>query len=153
MARVLGERMVARRRGHIVFISSIAGKVSTAQTPLYSATKFGLRGASLGLRKDLARHGVGVTTVFPGFIRDAGMFAETGVKLPAGVGTRSPTQVAEAVLHAVRDNPAEIVVAAAEQRLAAWVAGVSPGLIEVAERLYDTSSIADEVAEKQRGKR
>ena len=42
------------------------------------------------LRADLRGSGVGVTTVFPGFIRDAGMFADAEVKLPAGVGTRTP---------------------------------------------------------------
>ena len=57
---------------------------------MYSATKFGLRGFSLALREDFRPHNVGVTTIFPGFIRDAGMFASTGVVLPPGAGTRSP---------------------------------------------------------------
>ena len=57
---------------------------------LYSATKFGLRGFALALRQDLAPHGVGVSLVSPGFIRDAGMFADSGVKLPPGAGTKTP---------------------------------------------------------------
>ena len=43
---------------------------------VYSATKFGLRGFALGLREDLRTHGVGVSVVLPGFISDAGMFAD-----------------------------------------------------------------------------
>ncbi len=53
---------------------------------IYSATKFGLRGFALGLRQDLAPHGVGVSVIAPGFIREAGMFAEAGVKLPPASG-------------------------------------------------------------------
>ena len=45
------------------------------------------------------------------------MFAEAGVKLPLVLGTRSPEDVAAAVLRAVRKDPAEIDVAAVEQRL------------------------------------
>ena len=58
------------------------------QTAIYNATKFGLRGFAAALRADLHDSGVGVSAVFPGFIRDAGMFADSGVKLPPGVGTR-----------------------------------------------------------------
>ena len=112
MARAAVPGMLERGRGHVVFISSISGKVASEGTSLYSATKFGLRGFALGLREDLHGSGVGVTTIFPGFIRDAGMFADTHVTLPRGTGTRSPEDVAAAVLRAVRDDPAEITVAA-----------------------------------------
>ena len=70
LARALAEPMVARGRGHLVFMSSLSGKVATAHSALYSATKFGLRGFSLGLRQDLAGSKIGVTTIFPGFIRE-----------------------------------------------------------------------------------
>ena len=74
--------MIDRGHGHLVFISSLSGKVASPASSIYSATKFGLRGFALGLREDLAPHGVGVSVVLPGFIRDAGMFAEAAVKLP-----------------------------------------------------------------------
>ena len=52
-----------------------------------------------------------MTTVFPGFIREAGMFADSGVKLPRGVGTRTPDDVARAVIRGIEKNRAEIDVA------------------------------------------
>lgn len=67
---------------------SVSGKVAAPGTSIYSATKFGLRGFALGLREDLHGTGVGVTTIFPGFIRDAGMFADTKVTLPRGAHKR-----------------------------------------------------------------
>lgn len=90
LAKLLAEPMAARGRGHLVFISSLAGKSAQPGSSLYSATKFGMRGFALGLREDLRDRGVGVSTVFPGFIRGAGMFAEAGVELPKGVATRTP---------------------------------------------------------------
>src|ERR1700722_1754288 len=84
LAHALAPAMVARGRGHLVFLSALAAKAASPASSIYSATKFGLRGFALGLRQDLAPHGVGVSLVSPGFIRDAGMFADTGVKLPPG---------------------------------------------------------------------
>ena len=51
LTRALMPGMVDRRRGHLVFISSLSGKVATARSALYSATKFGLRGFATGLRE------------------------------------------------------------------------------------------------------
>jgi short-subunit dehydrogenase len=153
MARRAAEAMVARGRGHIVFISSISGKVATMGSSVYSATKFGLRGFSLGLREDLRAHGVGVTTVFPGFIRDAGMFANSGVKLPPGAGTRSPDDVARAVLRAVRKNPAEIDVAAFDQRFGVFLAGFSPSLTASLARMLGGAKVARALAEARSNKR
>ncbi len=152
-ARHFGERMAGRGRGSIVFISSISGKVATAGQSLYNATKFGMRGFALALRGDLEAHGVGVSTVFPGFIRDAGMFADTKVSLPAGAGTRSPDDVARAVLKAVRKNVAEIDVAAFEQVLGAQLFAISPGMVNALTKASGGEKIAAAMSEAQKHKR
>jgi short-subunit dehydrogenase len=149
----LAPGMVARRRGQIVLVSSLAGKVASPGTSLYSATKFGLRGFALGLREDLRPAGVGVTAVYPGFIRDAGMFAESRVQLPPGVGTRSPEDVADAVLRAVRDDPAEIDVASFEQRFGALLAAVSPAFASRVQGALGAAALSHAVGEGQRHKR
>lgn len=153
MARRAATGMLARRRGQIVLISSISGKVAAPGTSIYSATKFGLRGFALGLREDLHGTGVGVTTVFPGFIRDAGMFADTKVALPRGAGTRSPEDVANAVLRAVREDPAEITVAAIEQSFGALVAGVSHPLVASLQRWLGGTKVSEQIAAAQAHKR
>ena len=96
LAHALLPAMLERGSGHLLFMSSIAGKTTVPGNPLYHATKYGLRGFAAALRADLHHSGVGVSCVFPGFIRDVGMFAESGIKLPPGVGTRSPQDVARA---------------------------------------------------------
>jgi short-subunit dehydrogenase len=145
--------MAARRRGSIVFISSISGKVATAGQSLYNATKFGMRGFALALRGDLEPHGVGVSTVFPGFIRDAGMFADTKVALPRGAGTRSPEDVARAVLRCVRGNPAEVNVAAFEQVLGAGLFAVAPGVVAALTKASGGEQIAAQMSAAQKHKR
>ena len=84
LSRALYPAMVERGSGHLVMVASLAGKAASPRSSIYNATKFGLRGFALGLRTDLVPEGVGVSLVSPGFIRDAGMFAESGAKPPPG---------------------------------------------------------------------
>jgi short-subunit dehydrogenase len=153
LSRALIPGMIARREGHLVFISSLQGKAATPGAPLYLATKFGLRGFALGMREDLRGHGVGVSTVFPGFIRDAGMFANSGVSLPPGVGTRSPQDVADAVLRAIDEDRAEVDVAPFGLRVGAAIAGLAPSLAAGVSRRLGSHEIASAVAETQRNQR
>ena len=66
------------------------GRWAAPGTSVYAATKFGLRGFALVLREDLRAAGVGVSVVLPGFVRDAGMYADAGVRLPPWRGHREP---------------------------------------------------------------
>ncbi len=153
LARALAPSMIDRRRGHIVFMSSLSGKSANPASSVYSATKFGLRGFALGLREDLRPHGVGVTVVLPGFIREAGMFAQAQVELPRGVGTRSPDDVARAVIHAVQHNRAEAEVAPLGLRLGAKFASVAPEIAAAASRRLGSERVAADLAQGQRAKR
>ena len=128
LARLLAAPMAERRSGHLVFVSSLQGKAPTPLSSLYTATKFALRGFALSLRLDLTDHGVGVSCVSPGFVSDAGMFAESGAQLPAGVGTVKPEAVAAAIVRAIEHNRAELAPAALGLRVGARVAGLAPVL-------------------------
>jgi uncharacterized protein len=153
MAHKLIEPMRSRGGGHMVFISSLSGKAAAPSSSLYAATKFGLRGFSLGLREDLHRFGIGVSVVNPGFIRDAGMFAESGAKLPPGVGTKTPEDVGAAVVRAIEKDRAEIDVAPIALKLGASAAGMLPGPVSLIQRRLGSDKIAAGVAEGQRNKR
>jgi short-subunit dehydrogenase len=126
MARALYPAMVERGQGHLVFVASLAGKAASPRSSIYNATKFGLRGFALGLRTDLGPQGVGVSLVSPGFIRDAGMFADTQAKPPPGLGTATPAAVGTAVVKAIEANKVEISVAPLAARAAAHLALVTP---------------------------
>ena len=153
LARALAPRMRERGFGHLVFISSLSGKMASAGASVYNATKFGLRGFSFALNEELRGTGVGATTVFPGFIRKAGMFADAEVKLPRGVGTRTPDDVAKAVIRGIEQNRAEIDVAPLSLASGARVFGVAPRLIAGINRRLGSDPLTDAIAEGQRDKR
>lgn len=152
LTRALLPGMLERRRGHLVYMSSMSGKVATLRASLYNGTKFGLRGFAFGLREDLRDTGVGVTTVFPGFISDAGMWGDSGLKPPSGIGTRTPQQVADAVLAGIDKDRAEIDVAPLLVRAGGWFSGAVPGVIAAVTR-RGGSELGDELAEAQKAKR
>jgi short-subunit dehydrogenase len=116
MARAIAPSLRERGSGHLVFIASLAGKAASSRHALYGATKSGLRSFALGLRQDLARDGAGVSVICPGFIREAGMFAESGKEPPMKLGTSAPEEVAAAVAEAIEKNKAELDVAPLRQR-------------------------------------
>lgn len=153
LARALAPGMVERRRGHLAFISSLSGKTASPASSVYSGTKFGLRGFALGLREDLRRQGVGVSVVLPGFVREAGMFADSRATLPPGVGTRSPEEVARAVISAIDRNRAEVVVAPVSMRVGATIGGAAPMVASAVSRLLGSERIAADIAAGQRDKR
>jgi short-subunit dehydrogenase len=126
LAHALFPEMLERGAGHLVFVSSLSGKSASPRTSVYNATKFGLRGFALGLRSDLAPRGIGVSLVSPGFVREAGMFADAGGKTPPGLGTTTPAAVADAVRKAIVADKVEIAVAPMLDRMAAHVGMVSP---------------------------
>ena len=153
LTRLLLPAMKARGRGHHVYVSSMSAKVPTADASLYAATKLGLRGFSQGLRAELAPVGIGVSTVFPGFVRDAGMFAETGITLPPGVGTSSPEEVAAAVVRAVVRDRGEIDVAPVGLKASGVLNGLFPGVPARIAAKIDGGRVGSEMAAAQKLKR
>ncbi len=152
LSRLLVEQMAERGSGHIVLISSLAGRTAQAGGSLYSATKFGLRGFGQALRADLRDRGVGVSVVFPGFIRGAGMFHDSGAKLPGFVGTNTPGDVAAAVLRAIEQNRGEVVVAPLSMRAGSKFAELAPATAARAAARLGGDQVAQQLRDGQTAK-
>lgn len=145
LSRAAAAAMASRGKGHIVFVSSMGAKAVGPSLGVYAATKAALRALSLALRQDLRSAGVGVSVIFPGPIRDAGMWAEAGLPTPRGAGrSRTPEAVADAAVAAVSRNRAEIEVASPALRLGAVLAQLRPDWFVALGRRAG----ADEVAAK-----
>jgi short-subunit dehydrogenase len=154
LTRELVPGMQERGSGHLVYVTSLAGKAISPRASLYSATKFGLRGFALGLREDLWKRGIGVSLVTPGFVRDAGMFADSGAKPPPGFGTTTPEKVADAVLSAIERNRHEVEVAPIVTRVLSNFAMRHPEIAaRIAYRRGAGTRIAERVASGQADKR
>ncbi|HET9625001.1 MAG TPA: SDR family NAD(P)-dependent oxidoreductase [Kofleriaceae bacterium] len=108
--------MAERGGGQIVNLSSILGIFPATNVTAYVASKFAVLGFSQSLRAELAEHRVGVTAICPGMIatgiidgsRMAGAAGSRRAQVAARFSARglSPDRVADAILDAVRTNPA-----------------------------------------------
>jgi short-subunit dehydrogenase len=113
--------MLRRKTGHIVNLSSLAGKSATPYNVPYSVAKGGLILFSHSLRLELRDTGVSCSVIVPGFISEVGMFAdkakEHDVSAPVMAGTSRPEAVARAVVRAIKSDVLEIIVAPGPMRL------------------------------------
>lgn len=144
--------MLERGSGHFVYVSSLAGKTPSPRSSMYNASKFGLRGFALAFRQDLHGSGVSASLVLPGFIRDAGMFADANIDPPPGMGTSTPQAVADGVVSAIESDRAEVTIAPPQQKVAAMLGHVLPSVAARVQR-GKGASIADNLASGQRDKR
>ncbi|MEL6853713.1 MAG: SDR family oxidoreductase [Cyanobacteria bacterium J06607_13] len=127
LCRLLLPGMLARQTGHIVNISSGAGKRGAPFNSVYSATKSGLINWSDALRLELSNTPVNVSIVCPG-ITDAGMFHALGTEAPEGMAVTPPAEVAEVVLQSILKNQPEVMLDGLTNRVFAALCQLSPQL-------------------------
>jgi len=133
LARLLVPGMVARGRGHLVLVSSIAGCLGVADEAVYAATKAGLRTFADSVR--LAHQEIGVTTVVPGVV-DTPFFTRRGAAYDRTRPKPVPSDaVATALLDAVRRNRSEVFVPA-WLRFPARLHGAVPSLVGRLQRRF-----------------
>lgn len=126
--KALLPQMVERRRGWLVFVASIGGKIGVPEESAYAASKFALVGLAEALSIEVEDAGVHVLTVCPGTVRTDFFDDEALARMPP-VSRRSmiePEEIVEATLGALATGKREITV---PRRLAsAYVArALAPG--------------------------
>ncbi|MBB5914824.1 hypothetical protein BJY24_003691 [Nocardia transvalensis] len=99
--------MVERRRGHVVNVASLAGKIPLPGLAVYNASKFAAVGLSAATRLEFAEYGVSVSCVLPSAVRTR---LSSGLALGHGLPTVDPEDVAAAVLRTCRTRRAEVAV-------------------------------------------
>ncbi|MBM3922469.1 MAG: SDR family NAD(P)-dependent oxidoreductase [Sphingomonadales bacterium] len=106
VAHAVSKKMAARKKGHIINIGSTAAKVVYEKGNTYCATKFAVDALSQGMRIDMLRHGIKVTTINPGaaetefsLVRFKGD-AETAAKVYEGIKALQAEDVANVIYYA-----------------------------------------------------
>ncbi len=69
LTKIVSQKMIKRKSGSIINIGSIFGHISKSQRSSYSATKAGLEGFTKAASLDLAKYGILVNSVCPGFVK------------------------------------------------------------------------------------
>lgn len=146
--------MLARGRGRIVNVGSVMGGVGFAGFGVYCATKFGLRGFSEALRRELKGSGVSVAYVAPRYTRTAlNTAAMDRMARAVRMNTDGPETAAGAVVAAVNGVKPEHTIGVME-RLLVRVNGLLPGAVDTAlatlnRRMLDHADAAGEIVERR----
>ena len=134
--------MIARRKGHIINMSSVAGWVAAPTYCIYAASKFAVRGFSEALRREVNIYGIRVSVLHPGsvateFSQRARIKRKTGTTTPASLRL-SAEEVAREVLHLTR-KPRRDLVIPWQMRLVVWSNKFFPRLVDwIVERTFVT---------------
>jgi len=133
VAREVLPHMIQRRSGHIINMGSMGGLVASPTYTIYSASKFGLRGFTEALRREVGVYDVHVSGIFPGavnteFKQHAGINRKTGRTTPDSL-LLEPEQVARAVLSVVR-RPRRDLIIPWQMRLTVWMNILFPGIVD-----------------------
>jgi hypothetical protein len=126
--------MIKQRSGHIINIASMAGFVASPTYTVYAASKFGLRGFSEALRREVGIYGIKVSTIYPGavsteFGAKAKINRKTGRTTPSWLRL-SPDQVVR-VVRGVVDHPRRSVILPWQMRLVVGLNQYFPGFVDL----------------------
>jgi short-subunit dehydrogenase len=131
LTRAVLPGMLERRHGAVITVGSLAGRV--AMEPLYSASKYGLRGFSLALRRQLSGSGVSVSLVSPGNIRTE-MTRDVPGRMP------EPDLVATTIAELITHPRRELIVPR-KHYVISWVEQMLPAVTDFAHRSRNWSRV------------
>ncbi|KAL3943180.1 MAG: hypothetical protein SGBAC_002741 [Bacillariaceae sp.] len=138
LAKALVPKMVEKKSGNIIWISSVQGLIGIPSRTSYAASKFAVQGYCESLRAEMASSGVTVHVASPGYIR-------TGLSLAALTGNgkphaqmdettangADPDEVAVNTLKSVAEGKGDFVLAASfSSKVAIWLRLLFPSMLQ-----------------------
>ncbi|XP_075686133.1 dehydrogenase/reductase SDR family member 7B isoform X3 [Rhinoderma darwinii] len=133
LTKALLPSMIKNKRGHIVAISSVQGKISIPFRSAYSASKHATQAFFDCLRAEMVTHEIAVTVISPGYIQtklslnavtDDG--SKYGVMDKTTAEGRTPEEVAQIVLRAVGERSKDVLVAGLVPTFAVYLRALAP---------------------------
>ena len=151
LTRLVLPGMIERGRGHVVCVSSIAGKYSSPYFSVYSSTKHALVGFSLSLREEMRPFGVGVSVVCPATIAEVGMWQDDiGEPPPGVVSTVTPRDVADGIVRVIEKNKAQLLIGGLLPKVGGLVQAISPDAATQIPRRSGVYRFLREVARREK---
>lgn len=135
MTQAVLPHMIEQREGHIINIASLAGYIATPTYTIYAASKFGVRGFTDALRREVGIFGIKVSGVYPGgvateFDQHAGIQRKTGATTPEWLKL-SAEDVAKAI-YRLTQRPRRQIILPWLMHLAVGLNALLPGAIDYA---------------------
>jgi short-subunit dehydrogenase len=139
LSRAVIPYMIKQEKGHIINMSSVAGLLAAPTYSIYSAGKYGVRGFSNALRREVGIYNIYVSVLYPGgtsteFSRKARIKRKTGITTPGRLKL-SPEDVAEAVLKLVR-RPRRNMVIPWQMNYIVFISMFAPWIVDWVTRKY-----------------
>jgi short-subunit dehydrogenase len=136
--RTVLPHMLGRKTGHIINMASIAGLIAPMRYSIYAASKFGVRGFSDGLRRELKSKGIQVSAIYPGgvkteFVSHTGLDPNRKFKTPQWLSLTAE-DMATTVLNVAR-RPRRMVVIPRLMWGSVWFNRLFPGIVDWGMRL------------------
>jgi short-subunit dehydrogenase len=133
MSREVLPHMIERHSGHIINMASVAGHVATPTYSIYAASKFGMRGFTEALSREVGVFGISVSAIYPGGVRTefkehTGIQRRTSRTTPAWMRLE-PEDVAQAVYSLVQ-HPRRQRVIPWVWNFPIWLNSLFPGLAD-----------------------
>ncbi|MBC7171642.1 MAG: SDR family NAD(P)-dependent oxidoreductase, partial [Polyangiaceae bacterium] len=159
LTRLVLPEMLARDRGHVLNVASIAGLGPTAFGETYGATKHGVVGFTRSLRASLKARAsaVSASVICPGFVSDTGMYQAVheryGIAAHWRLGTCTPSHVAGAAVRAIERDAPEVIVNRMPLRHLVALGAALPRAVELLTRAFDVNASSRELAEHRRAER
>jgi len=127
--------MMARKSGHIVTVSSVAGLIGVFGYTAYGASKFAVRGLSAALRAELKPHNIGVSVLLPPDTETPQLWEENKIKpyetkaISGNVKPMSAERVARELLNGIRRGK-HLIIPGLESKLISRLQGLSSSLVD-----------------------
>ena len=131
LTRALLPGFMALNSGQIVNIGSMFGSIGFPHHACYSATKFGMRGFSQALRRELAGRDIAVTYVAPRAVKTPlNDLATAAMQKATGTNVDEPEAVAEKIIAAIKRGNGDVYIGQPESFFA-WLNGFLPALVSM----------------------
>lgn len=133
MARAVTPVMMAKGKGAIINIASVAGLIGMPTYSIYAATKFGMRGFNEALRRELTPFGIHVSIIYPGgveteFSQHTGVNRKTGYSTPTRF--RLSAEDVARVAFGLIEHPRRQVIIPWYMSGAQWMNALCPSLVD-----------------------
>jgi hypothetical protein len=130
--RAVLPHMLERKTGHIINMGSLGAFVATPTYTIYAATKFGVRGFTEALRREVGIWGIKVSILYPGgvateFSQHMGAERKTGITTPKAL-LLTPEDVGRAVVRLAEDRRSRSVILPWVSRFGVWANALLPWL-------------------------
>ncbi|ODM99916.1 Dehydrogenase/reductase SDR family protein 7-like [Orchesella cincta] len=143
LTKVIGNQMLKQNSGHIVFMSSVVGKIAIPNSAAYSASKHALQALADSLRAEVAAKGIKVTVISPSFVKTditVNAFTTSGEKygrvtqdIASGY---TPDYVAERTFKAVVNEESDVVIAPLTHKASIYIRTFLPSLCFLIMKFY-----------------